>query len=246
MSGTSPMHSDLMDKQFRLCLEQVQALDNCGFTIRNTFIHSGPSYLNDAWAPQRAHSVPPPSRKGLDLLEISGSPDGDWWSPMLSHQESQRMHAPLTTDSRGSSGSPKAESCASTACSEHDDLSAHNIFEMDASPWEGQIACNSTSASKMAELVMSECQFLRIQEYCLRPETSRKAMRRKSKWMLRFYVHGIPCKRRAKWLQPLSAAVAAVLRRRGCITGVHSCELLATLENDVEVIHIDFATARFR
>jgi len=244
--SASHMHSNFRDKQFHLCLEQVQALDSCGFTIRNTFIHSGASYLKDASASQRAHSVPPPSRQGIDLLEISWSPDGEWWSPMLSHQEPQRTHAPLATDSRDSLGSPKAESCASTTCSENDDLTACNSLRIDASLWERQLTCNSTSTSKLAEFVMSECQFLRIQEYCVLPETSRKAMRRKSKWMLRFYVHGIPCKKRAKWLQPLSAAVAAVLRRRGCITGVHGCELLATLKDDVEVIHIDFAAARCR
>jgi len=62
MPRASHMHSNFRDKQFHLCLEQVQALDSSGFTIRNTFIHSGASYLKDAWASQRAHSVPPPSR----------------------------------------------------------------------------------------------------------------------------------------------------------------------------------------
>jgi len=185
--SASHMHSNFRDKQFHLCLEQVQALDSCGFTIRNTFIHSGASYLKDASASQRAHSVPPPSRQGIDLLEISWSPNGDWWSPMLSHQEPQRTHAPLVTDSRDSLGSPGVESCASTTCSENDDLTACNSLRIDASLWERQLTCNSTSTSKLAEFVMSECQFLRIQEYCVLPETSRKAMRRKSKWMLRFY-----------------------------------------------------------
>jgi len=230
---------------FRVCLEEVQTLDNSGYTIRNTFIHSGPSSLKGASASQRVHSAPPPSKTVDDSFENSGSLDGEWWSPMLSHHEPQQPLAPLMPPDFGdSSGSPGIESCASTTCSDNDEPAAHNSFMMDASLCGGQLACSSASASKVAELVMSECQFLRIQEYGLRPEISRKAMRRNAKWMLRFYVHGVPCQKRAKWLQPLSVSVAAVLRRHGCTTKVHSCELFVTLENDGEVIHVDFAAAR--
>jgi len=242
MSSARPEHSDTINQCFRVCLEQVQNLDNSGYTIRNTFIHSGASSLKGASASQRVHSAPPPSRKVDDLLEIPGFPDGEWWSAMLSRHEPQQLLAPLMPPDFGdSSVSPDRESCASTTCSDNDPPTAHNSFMMHSG---GQLACSSASASKVAELVMSECQFLRLQEYCLLPEISRKAMRCKSKWMLRFYVHGVPCQKRAKWLQPLSVSVAAVLRRRGCTTKVHSCELFVTLENDGEVIHIDFAAAR--
>lgn len=224
-------------------------LDSSGYTIRNTFIHSPPSC---APASRRVQSAPPSRQKGLDLLDSRSFRDGEWWSPMLPHHVPQPTPAQLVPDHGNSQKSPGTESCTSTTCSENDPT-VHNSCMMNAVnfvmvpgfwQWATQQICASTSASKVAELVMSECQFLRIQEYRVLPDISKKAMRRNSSWTLRFYVCGVPSQKRARWLQPLFVSVAAMLRRRGCTTRVQGCEFFVSLEHDREAIRIDFAASR--
>jgi len=102
------------------------------------------------------------------------------------------------------------------------------------------LAYKSSSVSRVAELVMKELQFLRIQEYRVLPGISRKSMRLDSHSTVRFYVHGLPIQQRAKWLQPLCASVAAMLRRHGCTIEVQRCELIVAFGKDREAICIDF------
>jgi len=204
MSSTSPQHADTMDQCFRVYLEQLRMLDNSGYKITSTFIHSPPSSVKDAPASKRVHSAPP----SLEVLDIRTLPDGEGWGPVLPHPQYEPQPTPVMVA---------------------------GVWR-----WEGKLACTSSCASKVADLVMKECQFLRIQEYCVLPEIRRKGMRLNSNWTVRFYVHGLPVQQRAKWLQPLLATVASMLRRHCCDIQVQRCELIVSLEKDQEAICIDF------
>merc|ERR1719396_139134 len=71
-------------------------------------------------------------------------------------------------------------------------------------------------ARQLVQLVESECGFLRLSGHRLITHTTEKAKRHGLAMTLRFYVHGLPSAKRAKWQQPLFRSVAAALQRCGC------------------------------
>lgn len=99
------------------------------------------------------------------------------------------------------------------------------------------------SAHRCASLIEKECGFLRLRGYWLNPETDRKARRRGVVAVVRFYVHGLPWAKRARWLQPLLWSVVVVLQRHGQEATVRGGDMHVALDVGGSV-RVDFAAAR--
>jgi len=211
-----------------MCAEQAQRLTAFGATVHNTFIDIPADDSAEFVARRRASSLPPRVRaepcSASPRYESSAKPN----LIMPLKNSSQLLHL----DGLLLQQSPR--STASTTCSstEHQSLELEGESELD-----GVVA-----AEALAQLVERECAFMRISGHSV--QTANTARKCAAACTLRFFVHGLPWAKRAKWLQPLLWSVSAVLARHGVEAGMKGGELVATTDSGAAV-RIDFVAARW-
>lgn len=217
-------------------IAQAVCLAAVGAEVRNTFIHF-PANKQSTIRRARASSVP---------IRCGGITDVHHEGPIQAYEE--REEPPLDTggmsmdhlemdfaDDLKELPSPRSDSL-STACS----ASERQQRIIDAE----RVAACSRSAEELAALVKRDCGFLRIRAHAVQAETTSKLGRRSAAATLRFFIHGLPWAKRAKWLQPLLWSVASVLTRAGTEATVKGGELIASPKANVAV-RIDFTAARW-
>lgn len=205
-------------------------LTSAGAVVRNTFI----DIPEPPEACGRSSSVPPGMR-----LAMESEPG----SPMLRRRRARHMTMPeqsirglladLCTDSPPRQPSVSSGCTESTTCSEWDGAGG----EAEEEAWRA-------AGDKLARLVLKECAFMRFRGFWLHAEKSGRARRRGVAGILRFYVHGLPWAKRAKWLQPLLWTVMAVLEKHRLAATMQGGQLYAPLEGLGALVRVDFAAAR--
>jgi len=221
-------------------IAQAVCLAAVGAEVRNTFIHF-PAAKQVPIRRMRASSVPIRrgghdhvyNEKEIDTHQECDEPppDGDG---LVLIQNMDNSGISFVEDLK-ELPSPRSDS-VSTACS----ATERQQRLADA---ERAAAC-ARSAEELAVLVKRDCSFLRIRAHAVQSETTAKLGRRSAAATLRFFIHGLPWAKRAKWLQPLLWSVASVLSRAGTEATVKGGELIASPAGNVAV-RIDFTAARW-
>jgi hypothetical protein len=114
--------------------------------------------------------------------------------------------------------------CSSPEASQISDAHEESSSEADA------------PAFQIAELVLRECAFLRLQGYHMCAEGHPVMRKQGVTECVVFHVNGLPMSKRTKWTVPLCTTIAAVLQRVGCKAKVlHGMLIVALNEGDVAV-----------
>jgi len=211
-----------------MCAAQAQRLTTFGATVHNTFIDIPADDSVHASARRRASSLPPRVRaepcSATSPYEASATPS--LIVPLKDSSQLLHLNGLLLPQS--------PRSTASTTCSSTE----HQCLDLEAEPEPDA----GVAAEELAQLVERECAFMRISGHSV--QTSSTARKCAAACTLRFFVHGLPWAKRAKWLQPLLWSVSAVLARHGVEAGMKGGELVAITDSGAAV-RIDFVAARW-